>query len=164
MTDPIKTAREALASLVEDARSAIDLEYVNHPALAHKRKRGFDSISKCEVAILAALDQVQNVGVDVKALREELIDNVYHKQEHDDYTLLTFMKVIRDVIPYLAASGHLQTPVQGWKLVPVKMTAEMKAAYTSVILGWGREPGNIMEAWDAVLEATPPATERTGVE
>jgi len=92
--------------------------------------------------------------------------------------------IINQVIDHLAARGHLQTPVPGWKLVPVnapQAVTSLKMAInleedTGGLRFTGKFPNvnsqatvyfnetQLRDIYRLMIAATPPATERTGDE
>lgn len=76
-------ALSALSSLVEDARSAVDLEYVDHPALANKRKYNFDRIADHEAVIRATLNGDCGGG-DYSRLKSQAYVHLYTALEYSN--------------------------------------------------------------------------------
>jgi hypothetical protein len=144
MTDPIKTAREAL-----ECESAA-LKYIRHALIGNDPPdidRAMMHVS-CQMdridTALAALDQVQNVGVDVDALQKEYAAQYFYPRSK---------LVASEVVRNLAAKGHLQTPVKGWKLVPVEPTFEMIDAWNSKVKYY--DTFFEVENYKAMLDAAP---------
>ena len=72
-----------------------------------------------------------------------------------------------EAVNNLARCGHLQTPVPGWKLVPVEPDAVMLECGFMELQDPTKGHDEIRRIYKAMLcnaEATPPATERTGDE
>lgn len=95
---------------------------------------------------------------------DELKAEVSHQVCNGPDNECTHCIAICQTIDHLAASGHLQTPVKGWKLVPVEATEEMLTAGGLIVENQDYRPDRALptlrNAYKAMIEATPPATER----
>lgn len=145
MTDPIKETRDALEELNLMSRGG----YEDDTILAEWTRDHIKTLDKA----LAALDQMQK-PMDVDALVTEIIDGT---SIPPGFTSGSYLK---EALHYMQQKGHLQTPVKGWMTCRIVgfdsgdgknyMTIEVPTDYRIVT-----------NAYVSVIEATPPATERT---
>jgi hypothetical protein len=170
MTDPIKTARDALDKFIDRINHLLSLPKISDDGSGDEN---FMELYYSDAEIVkAALDQVQNVGVDVEGLKLRAEKDMHEKIKSVGDTFM-----VHWTIDYLAAKGHLQTPVKGWMPIDTLKDCQdgmvflarkkrdgkipIVMAYKNVSGGWNTIEGGFERVEDAthwMPLPTPPAT------